>query len=74
MTTQKALVTEILHSADHQVTFFRCRLETPEQFSFTAGQFVMIHTSHDDPQMGKPLKKPYSIGTTPARFALDGTV
>lgn len=62
MIRTEATVSYIEYSPSGEVTFVRF---TPdEKFSFAEGQFVMIESLFNHVELGKPLKKPYSIATT----------
>lgn len=72
MITTPATISHIEYSASGEVTFVRC---TPlHRFDFAEGQFMMISSDHNHPELGKPLKKPYSIATTHNELANDGTI
>jgi NAD(P)H-flavin reductase len=58
----KATISHIEYSHSKEVTFVRCQPE--EIFTFKEGQFMMISSDFNHKELGKPLKKPYSIATT----------
>ncbi|MEI7477899.1 MAG: hypothetical protein WCJ81_05380 [bacterium] len=67
-----AIVTNIEYSESKEVTFVYCKPET--SFTFKEGQFMMISSDHTHPELGKPLKKPYSIATTNQELQEHGTM
>lgn len=72
MLTTKAVVSHIEYSPSREVTFVRCKPQ--EKFDFVEGQFLMVESTFNHNDLGKPLKKPYSIATTVDEFQTDGTV
>ena len=48
----------VTHVTHYTPTYFRFRIERPEEFQFKAGQFVMIGLPGDD---GQPIMRAYSI-------------
>lgn len=62
MIKTNATISHIEYSPSGQVTFVRFSPE--EKFTFEEGQFMMIESTFNHPELGKPLKKPYSIATT----------
>ena len=67
-----ATISHIEYSPSGTVTFVRFRPK--EKFTFEEWQFVMIESTFDHPELGKPLKKPYSIATTNDELQTEGTV
>ena len=72
MLTTKAVVSHIEYSPSREVTFVRFTPE--EKFDFAEGQFVMIESTFNHKDLGKPLKKPYSIATTMDELQTQGTI
>lgn len=62
MIKTQATITQIEYSPSGDVTFVR--FSPDEKFSFQEWQFVMIESLFNHTELGKPLKKPYSIATT----------
>lgn len=67
-----ATISQIEYSPSERVSFVRCTPDT--KFSFQEWQFLMIESIFDHPELGKPLKKPYSIATTNEELQISGTV
>lgn len=72
MITLPAIISHIEYSASWEVTFVRCKPQG--EFTFAEGQFMMITADHVHAEIGKPLKKPYSIATTNVELQRDGTI
>lgn len=66
MIKTNAVISHIEYSPSGEVTLVRFSPE--EKFSFQEGQFVMIESTSNHEELGKPLKKPYSIATTNEEF------
>lgn len=67
-----ATISHIEYSPSQEVTFVRC---VPEhRFTFEEGQFLMVESVFNHAELGKPLKKPYSIATTNKELQEKGTV
>lgn len=67
-----ATISHIEYSPSREVTFVR--FKPLERFDFQEGQFVMIESTFDHLELGRPLKKPYSIATTHQEFLDEWTV
>ena len=62
MLRTSAVIVDIEYSPSREVTFVRFQPEEP--FEFQEWQFMMIESIFLHEDLGKPLKKPYSIATT----------
>ncbi len=69
LTETQARVIEIITESPDTKTF-RLRLDTP--FSFIPGQFVMLTV--DVPSQEKPLKRAYSVASSPQKNHMDITI
>lgn len=67
-----ATISHIEYSPSGEVAFVR--FKPHEKFTFQEWQFVMIESTFDHPELGKPLKKPYSIATTNQELQTEGTL
>ncbi len=72
MIKTQATISHIEYSPSGDVTFVR--FVPDEKFSFQEGQFVMIESTFNHVELGKPLKKPYSIATTNDELQTKGTL
>lgn len=72
MIKTQATISHIEYSPSGEVTFVR--FIPDEKFTFEEWQFVMIESLFNHEELGKPLKKPYSIATTNEELQTTGTL